>query len=76
MSTTVSWGGSVDPPAMPACMAGTKVVPVVDARPTSASWQRTPTQPWRARSPRIRIAASLPGPPVTQPPGWVPEPHW
>jgi hypothetical protein len=30
----------------------------------------------RSRSPRIRWAASLPGAPVTQPPGCVPEPHW
>ncbi len=28
------------------------------------------------RSPKICVAASLPGPPMTQPPGWVPEPHW
>ena len=30
----------------------------------------------RARSFRIRSAASLPGAPMTQPPGCVPEPHW
>ena len=30
----------------------------------------------RARSPRICWLARRPGPPVTQPPGWVPEPHW
>ena len=30
----------------------------------------------RARSLRIRSAASLPGAPITQPPGCVPEPHW
>ena len=30
----------------------------------------------RARSFRIRSAASLPGAPITQPPGCVPEPHW
>ena len=29
-----------------------------------------------ARSLRIRCAASLPGAPMTQPPGCVPEPHW
>ena len=28
------------------------------------------------RSRRIRWLASLPGEPITQPPGWVPEPHW
>ena len=28
------------------------------------------------RSRRIRSLASLPGEPITQPPGWVPEPHW
>ena len=31
-------------------------------------------QPWRSF--RIRSAASLPGAPMTQPPGCVPEPHW
>jgi hypothetical protein len=30
----------------------------------------------RARSLRIRSAASLPGAPITQPPGCVPDPHW
>src|SRR5262245_39049062 len=30
----------------------------------------------RDRSLRIRCAASLPGAPMTQPPGCVPEPHW
>ena len=29
-----------------------------------------------ARSFRIWPAASLPGAPITQPPGWVPDPHW
>lgn len=28
------------------------------------------------KSRNICFAANLPGPPVTQPPGWVPEPHW
>ncbi len=32
--------------------------------------------PDRSRSFTIRIAASLPGAPITQPPGCVPEPHW
>ena len=32
--------------------------------------------PARARSLRIWPAASLPGAPITQPPGCVPEPHW
>ena len=32
--------------------------------------------PARARSLRICWLASLPGAPITQPPGWVPEPHW
>ena len=31
---------------------------------------------YRSRSRRIRWLASLPGEPITQPPGWVPEPHW
>ncbi len=30
----------------------------------------------RRRSPRIWRAARRPGAPITQPPGWVPEPHW
>ena len=30
----------------------------------------------RPRSFRMRCAASFPGAPITQPPGWVPEPHW
>ena len=29
-----------------------------------------------SRSSTIRCAASFPGAPITQPPGWVPEPHW
>ena len=29
-----------------------------------------------SRSLTIRCAAILPGAPITQPPGWVPEPHW
>lgn len=28
------------------------------------------------KSPKICVAASLPGAPMTQPPGCVPEPHW
>ena len=37
--------------------------------------RRVPSQA-RARSLRIRSAASFPGAPMTQPPGCVPEPHW
>ena len=28
------------------------------------------------KSPKICVAANLPGAPMTQPPGCVPEPHW
>ena len=31
---------------------------------------------YRLRSLRIRWLANLPGEPITQPPGWVPDPHW
>ena len=30
----------------------------------------------RPRSRSTRWLASRPGDPMTQPPGWVPEPHW
>ncbi len=35
-----------------------------------------PAQRPRSRSRRIRWLANRPGEPITQPPGWVPEPHW
>jgi hypothetical protein len=36
------------------------------------------SRPWaqRPRSRSTRWLASRPGEPITQPPGWVPEPHW
>ncbi len=42
------------------------------------SWLRPAQTPAPARSRSLRIwpAASLPGAPITQPPGWVPDPHW
>ena len=53
---------------------GSLVAPSIDAcRGTTVGQARPPV---RARSLRIRPAASLPGAPITQPPGWVPEPHW
>ena len=38
--------------------------------------ERRPLTRYLPRSRRIRWLASLPGDPITQPPGWVPEPHW
>lgn len=40
--------------------------------------ESSPAQPLSESvlSRRIRWLASLPGEPMTQPPGWVPEPHW
>ena len=47
------------------------------ARPSqTAVRQALALTPARARSLRIWPAASLPGAPMTQPPGCVPDPHW
>ena len=56
----------VRPPGVPLC-PGTPSGPAGSARIGIQS---------RPRSLRIRFAASLPGAPMTQPPGCVPEPHW
>ena len=47
----------------------------IDGRRILTGRRDTPRQ-GRARSLRICWLARRPGPPVTQPPGWVPLPHW